>query len=108
VLDSGQDSTLFISADRTNSNAMKWFQRIAQGFSPGKGPHHKFALKGRPSITREPPFRFWRPYRADLHGIPYPGLKPWAILLNHFGVSKLLLISHKTRNHRREAQVKTW
>jgi hypothetical protein len=85
---------------------MKWFKRIAQGFSPGShGAKHalKVASESRvsgvamliprialnlgchfPAVARQ------REAMADKQGTsprpPNPGLKPWAILLNHFMV----------------------
>jgi hypothetical protein len=82
---------------------MKWSHRIAQGFSPG-WTSPKTALKWRPSkavsssttipncsLVRNIPaliqrHTFGRHFQGDLEVLPHPGLKPWAILLDHFMV----------------------
>ena len=78
--------------------AMKWLERTAQGFSPGETANGA-ALKGRPNgvqlfyshswPVKCPPARA-APKTAALTGRllcgRYPGLKPWAVLLNHFMV----------------------
>jgi hypothetical protein len=82
---------------------MKWSHRIAQGFSPG-WTSPKTALKvatesGRlfqhdhPKLlhcSKHPALiqhhTFGRHFQGDLGASPHPGLKPRAILLDHFMV----------------------
>ncbi len=47
-----------MARDGRSASAMKWQNRIAEGFSPGEVPNNKCALKGRPSglsVTHERP-----------------------------------------------------
>ena len=88
----------------------KRLQIIAQGFSPGNGSAKVGALKGRPTGDRhshiEPVFfdgdscrlvdwflitprvglHFRPPFQVDFGAGAFPGLKPWAVLLDHFMV----------------------
>ena len=88
--------------------AAKRLQIIAQGFSPGNGSAEVDALKGRPTRGRlsniEPAFvggdfcglvdgflappsiglHFRPPFQVDSGADAFPGLKPWAVLLDHF------------------------
>ncbi len=82
--------------------AMKWPNRIAQGFNPGFAPVRNRPEGGDRRSSPSPlkgsgvqqvifgdafcfmPDRFERAYRALFNGINYPGLKPWAILFRHF------------------------
>jgi hypothetical protein len=77
---------------------MKWFERIAQGFNPG--------LVGR-SECPESGTRIWdwlvestyesqkyacrTPLSGRISRRAYPGLKPWAVLSDHFMVKKAFL-----------------
>jgi hypothetical protein len=78
---------------------MKWFNRTAQGFSPGKGP-----ITNRPERAADRCVVFAKIFATDriadaaneyvrlpLQGNPayscYPGLKPWAVFFNHFMVN---------------------
>jgi hypothetical protein len=90
--------------------AAKRLQILAQGFSPGNGFAKVNALKGRPTRGRlrhiEPAFsggnscglvdgflatpsvglHFRSPFQVDSGADVFPGLKPWAVLLDHFMV----------------------
>jgi len=70
---------------------MKWLQRIAQGFSPGKPGPKCGALKGRPNRSipnykrhRTRLIPMGRLFGAIYFGDIHPGLKPWAVLASHF------------------------
>jgi hypothetical protein len=72
---------------------MKWFKRIAQGFSPGShGAKHalKVASESRVSgvamLIPRIALNLGGHYQGTSPRPPNPGLKPWAILLNHFMV----------------------
>jgi hypothetical protein len=96
---------------------MKWSNRIAQGFSPGwSGP--RIALKvaaekdasffphdqaSKLSNHRYHPASICRQalgrhFQRDLQGLPYPGLKPWADLLDHS------MVKSETRRARQNRQ----
>jgi hypothetical protein len=88
----------------------KRLQIIAQGFSPGNGSAKVDALKGRPTRDRhsqiEPAFvggnsgglvdnflvtpsvglHFRPPFQVGSGTGAFPGLKPWAVLSDHFMV----------------------
>jgi hypothetical protein len=74
-----------MARDGASASAMKWQNRLAQGFSPGYGPNNKCALKGRPSgsVTHERPrtrFVFEvchaRPVGITLVGRHFPSFVP--------------------------------
>jgi hypothetical protein len=90
--------------------AAKRLQRIAQGFSPGYRFSKAIALKGRPIgaclVHVEPELvggdsrgsvdallaipsaglHLRSPFQVDSGADDFPGLKPWAVLLDHFMV----------------------
>jgi len=88
---------------------MKWANRIAQGFSPGKTvlgnrpeSEDRLARLGKPGwnvrrcfIPGRPTCRlrrasvFGRHCQGDPRAVPDPGLKPWAVLLDHFWSGQL-------------------
>jgi hypothetical protein len=82
---------------------MKWSHRIAQGFSPGwtspktalkvatewgrlfQHDHPKLSHRStHPALIQH--HTFGRHFQGDFGVLPHPGLKPWAILLDHFMV----------------------
>jgi hypothetical protein len=80
---------------------MKWFERTAQGFSPGERPK-----PNRPERLTDRCVDVARmivtvniadvanksvrlPLQGNVANSGYPGLKPWAVLLNHFMVNKI-------------------
>ena len=78
---------------------MKWFYRTAQVFTPGLVHDKVLALKGRPNwcrfVTERSVSKAGRPFRSNLLGAPYPGLKTWAVLFCHFMARELSdLIPH--------------
>jgi len=80
---------------------MKWFERTAQGFSPGKRPKpnrperatDRCVVFARMIVTVNIADAANKSVRLPLQGSAatsgYPGLKPWAVLLNHFMVNKI-------------------
>jgi hypothetical protein len=80
--------------------AAKRLKIIAQGFSPGNGSPKGDALKGRPihgsgglihvllpsQKVDAPTTHIRSPFQGDSKVDVYPGLKPWAVLLDHFMV----------------------
>jgi hypothetical protein len=75
---------------------MKWSDRITQGFNPGL-PGNKGALKVAPeclgenggSTGEEPNHARRSPLSGRALVASYPGLKPWAVLSDHFTVTRL-------------------
>jgi hypothetical protein len=80
---------------------MKWFERTAQGFSPGKRP-----MANRPARVTDKCIVFANrivnaktaraanksvrlPFQGNAAYFCDPGLKPWAVFLNHFMVHRL-------------------
>lgn len=75
------------------STAPKGRNRLAQGFNPGYSVAIGCALKVAPDRVRtgssilklDRVNQLWCPFRAHRTRTPYPGLKPWAVLLCSFG-----------------------
>ena len=86
---------------------MKWFKRTAQGFNPGSSGYRTCpesgtrgwvrladSQRGYQEITSRSPLFLLRPYRPTNYGGQggrilyqrYPGLKPSAVLSDHFMV----------------------
>ena len=57
---------------------MKWFNRTAQGFSPGSRRGVESMLNTLNALRRH--------FQGESSTTPNPGLKPWAILWDHFVV----------------------
>jgi hypothetical protein len=52
--------------------------RLQAGSVSARKPSNSGTLKTVAAVA------FGRPFRAHHRGLPYPGLKPWAILFSHF------------------------
>ena len=86
---------------------MKWSERTAQGFSPGLAEYRKCPESGTRGWElfvdsqreyQEP--RVGRHLRgASLH-FAYPGLKPWAVLSDHFMVKKQSMVPTASASRR--------
>ena len=82
-----------LTADCT---APKGLENLAQGFNPGYGTLTQRALKGHKNgcvasssaIQNAVRTRSGATFRAHPMATPYPGLKPWAILLGPFGADE--------------------
>ena len=82
-----------LTADCT---APKGLENLALGFSPGHGTLTQRALKGHKNgcvasssaIQNAVRTRSGATFRAHPMATPYPGLKPWAILLGPFGADE--------------------
>jgi hypothetical protein len=78
---------------------MKWSERIAQGFSPGYDVARR-ALKVAAEVDVQVVFARQSTDRTPTSGATFrarfsssnPGLKPWAILLDHFMVKPNQLV----------------
>jgi hypothetical protein len=103
---------------------MKWFKRIAQGFSPGLGKPltrpERASEAGLPMIRylASPemsggPANLWLrsvngithdPHRSPFQGVlvaeVFPGLKPWAVLYNRFAVSRAAFALRSRSNNK--------
>ena len=94
---------------------MKWLKKTAEGFSPGNACKPTPALKGRPNglgathdgLTN---YASRSPFQGGHLFAAYPGLKPWAVLRDHFvaGVGNYPILSTQPRyvpgSARRSAQ----
>ena len=75
---------------------MKWFNKTAQGFSPGLTWFIRGALKAAPDvwpgqwINAATPLKalLGRRFQSVSGSTPNPGLKPWAVLSDHFMVKE--------------------
>ena len=73
---------------------MKWFKRTAQGFQPWVRWSMRGALKVAPEVRRDLSnqdgktlnARFGRHFQGALRAPSNPGLKPWAVRLDHLMV----------------------
>ena len=82
---------------------MKWRNRTAQAFRPGKashriGPERATESLGRSAVSDErgsphvgPKSRVSAALSGRMLQQIYPGLKPWAVLLRHFMAALALL-----------------
>jgi hypothetical protein len=75
---------------------MKWLKRTAQGFNPGLAGQAECPESGTRGSERfvESKRRCrkhvpWAPLSGRISRLGYPGLKPWAVLLDHFVAKKL-------------------
>jgi hypothetical protein len=85
---------------------MKWFNRTAQGFSPGDIQHEprperatdaRDVLSGRVFFCSGVGDPIRSPLQGEFMGTPFPGLKPWAILFDHFMVKNCKKESNEWR-----------